>query len=95
MFHNYGEHMSIIAWILLGLTAGLVTRVLISHRGEGALTDIFVGIVGALAGGFLFQRVALNGASGLNSWSLLIATLGSVMFLIAFHGIRRLGWSLR
>jgi uncharacterized membrane protein YeaQ/YmgE (transglycosylase-associated protein family) len=95
MFHQYGEQMSIIAWILLGLMAGLVSSRIVNRPGDGVLTDIFVGIVGALAGGFFFQRVGLNGITGLNLWSFLIATMGSILLLIAFHGIRRLGWSLR
>jgi uncharacterized membrane protein YeaQ/YmgE (transglycosylase-associated protein family) len=87
--------MSIIAWILLGLIAGLVANKIVARRGEGVLTNIVVGVVGALAGGFLFQRIGPNNITGLSVGSLWVATIGSIMLLIAFHGIRRLGWSPR
>jgi len=87
--------MSIIAWIVLGLIAGFIANKIVNRRSEGVLTNVVVGIVGALAGGFLFQRIGQNGITGLNVGSLWVATIGSIMLLIAFHGIRRLGWSHR
>ena len=85
--------MSIIAWILLGLFAGFLGSKLVNRRGQGIILDIFLGIVGALAGGFLFQRVGANGVTGLNLWSLLVATTGSIVLLMVVHAIRRVGWA--
>jgi uncharacterized membrane protein YeaQ/YmgE (transglycosylase-associated protein family) len=87
--------MSIIAWILLGLIAGFVGSKIVNRRGEGVITDIVIGIVGALAGGLLFRQVGVSGITGFNFWSLLVATTGAVLLLLAFHAIRKLGWAGR
>jgi len=87
--------MSIIAWILLGLFAGFIGNKIVNRRGEGVLTNLFVGIVGALAGGFLFRQFGESGVTGMNFWSLFVATTGAVLLLLTFHGIRQLGWSNR
>ena len=81
--------MSIIAWIVLGLIAGFIGSQIVNRQGQGIVGDIIVGIVGALVGGFLFNLVGARGVTGLNLWSLLVAVLGSVVLLFAYHAIRR------
>ena len=87
--------MSFIAWIILGLIAGFVGSKIVNRHGGGVLFDIFLGIVGALAGGFLFRLVGEKGVTGLNFWSFLVATTGAVLLLVAYHAIRPSGWSRR
>ena len=48
--------MSVLAWMALGLIAGLVASNILSRSGQGLLLDIVLGIVGAVVGGFLFSR---------------------------------------
>jgi uncharacterized membrane protein YeaQ/YmgE (transglycosylase-associated protein family) len=81
--------MSLIAWILLGLMAGFIGSKIINRTGEGFLLDIVLGIVGAVAGGWLFQFFGLAGVSGLNIYSLVVAVVGSMLVLITYHLIRR------
>ncbi|MBI5535194.1 MAG: GlsB/YeaQ/YmgE family stress response membrane protein [Deltaproteobacteria bacterium] len=81
--------MSVLAWILLGLISGYIGSKIVNHRGEGAILDILLGIVGAIAGGYVFQLVGEKGVTGLNLWSLMVATVGSVMLLIVFNAFRR------
>jgi uncharacterized membrane protein YeaQ/YmgE (transglycosylase-associated protein family) len=50
--------MSILAWMVLGLIAGFVASKIVNKTGEGVVMDIVLGVVGAVAGGWLF-----NGAS--------------------------------
>lgn len=85
--------MSFIAWIVLGLLAGFLGSKIANRSGDGVLFDIVLGIVGAFAGGFLFQQFGESGITGLNLWSLLVATTGSVLLVIAYHTVRRIGWS--
>ena len=47
--------MSIIAWIILGLVSGYIASNIVNKSGEGLVVDIVLGIVGAVAGGFLFN----------------------------------------
>ncbi len=81
--------MSILAWILLGLLAGFIGSKIVNKTGEGFLVDIGLGIVGAVVGGWLFQAFGAIGVTGLNLYSLLVAVIGSVVFLVVYHALRR------
>jgi uncharacterized membrane protein YeaQ/YmgE (transglycosylase-associated protein family) len=81
--------MSFLAWIVLGLLAGFIGSKIVNKRGEGLVLDILLGIVGAIAGGWLFNTFGASGVTGLNLYSLLVAVIGSVVLLVAYHAIRR------
>ncbi len=81
--------MSILAWILLGLLAGFIGSKIVNKTGEGFLVDIGLGIVGAVVGGWLFQFFGAAGVTGLNLYSLFVAVIGSVVFLVVYHALRR------
>jgi uncharacterized membrane protein YeaQ/YmgE (transglycosylase-associated protein family) len=81
--------MSILAWIILGLVAGFIGSKLVNKTGEGFVLDIALGIVGAVVGGWLFNRFGAAGVTGLNLYSLLVAVVGAVMVLVVYHAIRR------
>jgi uncharacterized membrane protein YeaQ/YmgE (transglycosylase-associated protein family) len=81
--------MSFFAWIILGLVAGFIGSKLVNKRGDGLVLDILLGIVGAVVGGWLFNRFGAAGVSGLNLYSLLVAVIGAVVVLIVYHAIRR------
>ena len=81
--------MSILAWILLGLAAGFIGSKIVNKTGEGFLVDIGLGIIGAVVGGWLFQFFGAAGVTGLNLYSLFVAVIGSVVFLVVYHALRR------
>ena len=81
--------MSIISWIVLGLIAGFIGSKLVNKTGEGFFLDIALGIVGAIVGGWLFSLVGMGGVTGLNIYSLIVAVVGSVVFLVVYHATRR------
>ena len=81
--------MSILAWIALGLLSGFIGSKIVNKSGEGLILDILLGIVGAVIGGWLFNRFGAAGVTGLNLYSLLVAVIGSVVFLVIYHAIRR------
>jgi len=81
--------MSIIAWIVLGLIAGFIGSKLVNKTGEGFFLDIALGIVGAVIGGWLFNLFGMQGVTGLNIYSLIVAVIGAVVFLVIYHAIRR------
>ncbi|HZS07313.1 MAG TPA: GlsB/YeaQ/YmgE family stress response membrane protein [Blastocatellia bacterium] len=80
--------MSIFAWIVLGLIAGFIGSKIVNKTGEGVLLDIVLGIVGAIFGGWLFNTFGMAGVTGLNLWSLLVAVIGAVLFLVIYHALR-------
>ena len=79
--------MGIIAWLILGLIAGFIASKIVNHHGEGIALDIVLGIVGAFVGGFLFHLIGGYGITGFNAWSLLVATGGAVVVLLAYHAL--------
>lgn len=77
--------MSFIAWIVLGLIAGFIASKIVNKTGEGFLRDILLGVVGAVVGGWLFRTFGMPGVSGLNLYSLLVAIVGAIVFLVVYH----------
>jgi uncharacterized membrane protein YeaQ/YmgE (transglycosylase-associated protein family) len=79
--------MSIIAWIVLGLVAGFIGSKIVNKSGQGLVLDIVLGVVGAVVGGWLFSVFGASGVTGLNIYSLLVAVIGAVVVLYAYHAI--------
>jgi uncharacterized membrane protein YeaQ/YmgE (transglycosylase-associated protein family) len=78
--------MGIIAWIVLGLAAGLAANTLIpGKRSQGLILTCLIGIAGALGGGWaatrLFHIHTLHGFFNLSTW--LTAIAGSAILLLA------------
>ena len=65
-------------WILVGLVAGWATGKLVRGEGYGPLTDITLGIVGALLGGFLMRLVGFAGRGGF-LYTVFVAIVGAVV----------------
>ncbi|HEV3330600.1 MAG TPA: GlsB/YeaQ/YmgE family stress response membrane protein [Bryobacteraceae bacterium] len=81
--------MSFLAWIVLGLVAGFIGSKIVNKRGEGLLLDIFLGVVGAIVGGWLVSFFGGAGVTGLNLYSLVVSVVGAIVVLVVFHAIRR------
>jgi uncharacterized membrane protein YeaQ/YmgE (transglycosylase-associated protein family) len=79
--------MSTLAWIVLGLIAGFIASKIYGGTGQGILMDIVIGIVGAVVGGYLFERLGSTGVTGLNPWSMFVAVVGAVVLLWLYHAI--------
>jgi uncharacterized membrane protein YeaQ/YmgE (transglycosylase-associated protein family) len=80
--------MGIIAWIVLGLGAGLLANMLIpGRRSQGLIITCVIGIVGALLGGWVatkvFHVVTLHGFFNLSTW--LTAIAGAAVLLLVYH----------
>lgn len=79
--------MSIIAWLILGLIAGFIASKLYAGSGQGAVTDIVLGIAGAFVGGFLFNMLGGAGVTGFNLYSMIVAVIGAVVVLWIYHAV--------
>ena len=80
--------MGIIAWIVLGLGAGLLANMLIpGRRSQGLILTCVIGVLGALGGGWaatrLFHVHTLHGFFNLSTW--LTAIAGSAVLLLVTH----------
>ena len=80
--------MGVIAWIVLGLGAGLLANMLIhGRRSQGLILTCVIGVAGALGGGWaatrLFHIHTLHGFFNLSTW--LSAIAGAAVLLLAYH----------
>ena len=92
--------MGIIAWIILGLAAGLLANMLIpGKRSQGLILTCLIGIAGALLGGWLATKLfhihSVQGFFNVSTW--LTAIAGAAILLLAYHLISgksssRRGW---
>ena len=74
--------MEILFWIILGGIAGWIASMLTkTNRNYGTLTDIFLGIVGAIVGGFLMTLIGQSGVTGFNLYSLVVAVIGAIVVI--------------
>ncbi len=81
--------MSIVGWIIIGGLAGWIASMLVGRR-EGCLTNIIVGIVGALVGGFGYAE--LTGVPFIAQFSLgtlVVAVIGAVVVLVVLGALTR------
>ena len=81
--------MSFLAWIVLGLISGFIASKIVNKSGQGAVMDIVLGIVGAIAGGWLFNAIGHIGVTGLNLYSVLVSVVGAVVVLFIYHALVR------
>jgi uncharacterized membrane protein YeaQ/YmgE (transglycosylase-associated protein family) len=85
--------IGIISWIVVGLIAGVLAKLIMPGRDPGGfLLTIVIGMIGALVGGFVVQLLGGTGLTGFSIWSILVATLGSIILLAIyrlFAGARR------
>ena len=79
--------MSIIAWLVLGLVAGFIASKIVNKPGEGVILDMVLGIVGAFVGGAVNVVRPGTPVTRFNIYSAIIATVGAIVVLAAYHAI--------
>jgi uncharacterized membrane protein YeaQ/YmgE (transglycosylase-associated protein family) len=81
--------MSLLAWLIVGLVAGLLAKYVVPAGPAGILGDIVVGVLGALLGGWLFNLLGYAGPSGVNLYSIFVAFIGAVILLAILRAVNR------
>lgn len=82
--------MGIFSWILFGLIAGALAKLIMPGRDPGGwFVTIIIGIAGALVGGFIGSIIGFGGVSGFDFRSLLIAIAGAMVLLYGYRVARR------
>ena len=80
--------MGWITWILIGLVAGIIAK-LVMHDRFGWILTILLGIVGAIVGGWISGMLGGPGASGFNLMSVLVAAGGAIVVLFVYGLVAR------
>lgn len=70
---------TIIGWILIGLIAGWLSGKVTKGSGFGLFANLFLGLVGAVVGGWIFDRLGIEFYGFIGS--LAAATVGAVVLV--------------
>ncbi|AQR60714.1 hypothetical protein BZG35_02885 [Brevundimonas sp. LM2] len=80
--------LGIIGWIVIGIVAGWLAEKVMG-RNHGLVTNLIVGILGALLGGFIAQNLLGVPVGGFNIVTLLVAFGGAVLLLFLLGLVKR------
>ncbi len=69
--------------VIIGLVAGWLAGKLMRGRGYGLLADIVLGLIGAIIGNWMFNRLGIETSGALGF--LAMATVGAVVLVGAAH----------
>ena len=82
--------MGILSWIILGLIAGAIAKLILPGKDPGGIiVTIVIGIVGAIIGGYISTLLGLGTVTGFNIGSLIIAVIGSIVLLIIYRMVKK------
>jgi uncharacterized membrane protein YeaQ/YmgE (transglycosylase-associated protein family) len=83
--------MGILSWIVLGLIAGALAKLLMPGKdGGGWLITMALGIAGAFVGGYLGTALGVGGsATGINLGSIVTATVGAFILLLVYRMVKK------
>ena len=81
--------MGILSWIVLGLIAGVIAKMLVPGEDPGGcIVTTVIGIVGAVIGGMISTFLNFGGIQSFDLRSMAIAVLGAVIFLALLRALR-------
>jgi uncharacterized membrane protein YeaQ/YmgE (transglycosylase-associated protein family) len=84
------EKMGILSWIVFGLIAGAVAKLIMPGKDPGGwFVTILIGIAGAIVGGIIGSIVGFGGVTGFDLRSFLIAIAGSLLLLYGYRLVKR------
>lgn len=82
--------MGIFAWIVFGLIAGILAKLIMPGKDPGGMIlTILIGIAGAMVGGFLGNFLGFGGISGFDMRSMGLAIGGALLLLFIFRMMKR------
>jgi uncharacterized membrane protein YeaQ/YmgE (transglycosylase-associated protein family) len=82
--------MGILSWIILGLIAGALAKLIMPGKDPGGIIiTILIGVAGGIIGGFLGTRLGFGTVSGFDLRSLLLAVGGALVLLFGYRFVRK------
>lgn len=79
--------MGIFAWIIFGLIAGAIAKLLMPGRDPGGwIVTMLLGVAGAFVGGFIGRAIwGSEGVTGFDPGSFGLAVLGAIVLLFLYR----------
>lgn len=82
--------MGILSWIILGLVAGILAKVIMPGKdGGGFIITVVLGIAGAFVGGWVGSFLGLGSTGGFSLGSIATATVGALLLLIIYRMVKK------
>ena len=81
--------VNFLSWMAIGLLAGFISSKLLNKTRYGLGRDVLLSIVGAIVAGFLSNLLRAHDVGGVDFYSLGVAGVGAVVFLIVYHALFR------
>lgn len=76
----------IIGWIVVGLIAGALAKLIMPGRDPGGIiVTILIGVAGGFIGGYLGSQLNIGGGNFVN---ILLATAGAILLLVIYRLVR-------
>ncbi|MGQ1837244.1 GlsB/YeaQ/YmgE family stress response membrane protein [Kocuria turfanensis] len=81
--------MGIISWIVLGLIAGALAKLIMpGNQGGGIIVTIVLGIIGALLGGFLGSLIGIGSLESVfDIGTIITAVVGALIVLFIYGAV--------
>jgi uncharacterized membrane protein YeaQ/YmgE (transglycosylase-associated protein family) len=81
--------ITFVAWIVIGLVVGYIGSQILNRRDRHLVRYVLLSIVGAIVGGFSANLLGKPGIRGLDLYSLIVAVVGAIVFLVVYHALFR------
>ena len=79
--------MNLLWFLLIGVAAGWLASQIMKGGGSGLVTDLIMGVIGSILGGFLFGLLGLSADGALGSF--VTATVGAIVLIAGLRIINR------
>ena len=78
--------MGILTWIIFGLIAGIVAKLIMPGKDPGGMiVTSLIGIAGAVVGGSISSMLGFGDVTGFDIRSMVVAVGGALLLLIAYR----------
>jgi uncharacterized membrane protein YeaQ/YmgE (transglycosylase-associated protein family) len=79
----------LISWVLFGLVAGIVAKLLMPGKDPGGcIVTSLIGIAGALLGGFIATALGFGGVAVWDLGSFVVAVIGAILLLVIYRALK-------
>lgn len=77
-----------VMFLVIGLIAGWLAGVLVKGGGFGVVGDMVVGVLGALLGGFIFEKMGVSAGGG-PVGGFIVATIGAIILIYILRIVKK------